>query len=36
MEDYKVRIESIINNLYAGGGLGQCKNLLKTRSHRSK
>ena len=29
MEDYKARIESILNNLYAGGGRGQCKNLLK-------
>ena len=29
MKDYKVRIESILNNLYAGGGRCQCKNLLK-------
>lgn len=29
MEDYKVKIESIINNLYAGGGRGVCKDLLK-------
>lgn len=29
MEDYKSRIESILNNLYAGGGRGQCKDLLK-------
>lgn len=29
MDDYKVRIESILNNLYAGGGRGQCKDLIK-------
>lgn len=29
MEDYKVRIEPIINNLYTGGGRGQCKNFFE-------
>lgn len=29
MEDYKIRIESILNNLYTGGGRGLCKDLLK-------
>jgi hypothetical protein len=29
MEDYKIRIESILNNLYTGGGRGLCKELLK-------
>lgn len=29
MEDYKIRIDEIRNNLYNGGGRGQCKDLIK-------
>ena len=29
MKDYKIKIDSILNNLYAGGGRGQAKDLLK-------
>lgn len=29
MKDYKIKINSILNNLYMGGGRGQAKDLLK-------
>lgn len=29
MKDYKIKIDSILNNLYGGGGRGQAKDLLK-------
>lgn len=29
MKDYNIKIDSILNNLYAGGGRGQAKDLLK-------
>ena len=29
MEDYNIRIDEIRNNLYNGGGRGQCKDLIK-------
>ena len=29
MEDYKTKIDSILNSLYSGGGRGQARDLLK-------